>query len=96
MVGGAGIDLFVFGEDDAVLDFSVGQDKVIISGLGVTAADFFDRVEIQQEGRGTKVIVDGDTMILHNVAFNSVSIESFLLAAVQPEASIITSDVTLV
>ena len=88
--GGSGNDRFVFAPGvgvDTIDDFdanpSSGQDRLDISALGVTAADFASRVEIIDLGRDTQIKIDADVIYLAGVngwGANVVTQNDFFLA----------------
>jgi Ca2+-binding RTX toxin-like protein len=88
--GGEGDDTFVFKPDfgnDRITGFdanpSGGQDSIDLSGFGITAADFADRVEITDVGADTLVTIDGDanqTIRLAGIGNSSkITVDDFLI-----------------
>jgi Ca2+-binding RTX toxin-like protein len=60
LTGGAGNDVFIFepgSGHDTITDFTVGQDFLDVSELGVTLADFASQVKIAQIGNTTELQV---------------------------------------
>jgi Ca2+-binding RTX toxin-like protein len=58
LTGGAGSDVFIFepgSGHDTITDFTVGQDSLDVSELGVTLADFASQVQIAQVGSTTEL-----------------------------------------
>jgi len=87
LVGGAGNDTFVFAtgfEDDTVVTFdgnpAGGQDRLDISGTGVTSFTFGAAVTIQQSGASTLITIGDDTITLLGVNQAAVTEADFILA----------------
>ena len=64
MSGGSGNDVFAFDGDDRITDFVAGEDRIDLSGYGVTAANFAALVTITAAGNDSLVSVGGETMRL--------------------------------
>ncbi|MDQ2082044.1 Ig-like domain-containing protein, partial [Xanthobacteraceae bacterium Astr-EGSB] len=89
LTGGGGNDTFVFDLDfgpDTITDFdadsSGGQDKIDISELGITAADFAGQVSITDLGAHTLVEIGDDSILLIGVNGNGQNVitqDDFLL-----------------
>ena len=89
MNGGAGNDTYVFaagfGHDtiQAVFDANPGgggQDRLDISGLGITAETFGASVEITDLGVDTLVTIGGNTITILGIAPSAITQADFLLA----------------
>jgi Ca2+-binding RTX toxin-like protein len=84
ITGSAGNDVFryaVGAGSDRINGFTVGQDKIDLSALGVTASNFSTVVGITNAGGGnTRVTVGAVTILLAAVATATVNINSFILA----------------
>lgn len=85
--GGAGSNVLVFGVGfgaDRVVGFDAnpagGQDLLLLSGLGVTAANFAAQVGIAQVGINTVVSVGGNTITLLTMTAANVNASDFLFA----------------
>ncbi|MFZ6049897.1 M10 family metallopeptidase C-terminal domain-containing protein, partial [Pseudomonas sp. CR3202] len=86
LIGGGGNDIFVFGAGfghDTIADFTVGQDRLNIENLGITAANFAANASIVAVAGGTQVNFAGaDSITLIGVADpNSVNLGDFILAS---------------
>ena len=89
---GAGFNTIVYDEegfgDDTVASFDAnpnggGQDRIDLSGLGITDADFASRVSIAANGTGTRIEVAGGSITLNGVTgagLNVVDRSDFILA----------------
>ncbi|MBE9056596.1 choice-of-anchor I family protein, partial [Sphaerospermopsis sp. LEGE 08334] len=88
MTGGAGLDRFYFGNGSIpdvpaeVLDFTQGDDKVIIAGI--TQVQVFDDIKLEQDGNDTivkiKALIDGSQRvlgILRNVQADTLTADDF-------------------
>ena len=75
-----GDDVFVFGDGDRVSDFVVGQDRIDLTGLGVTAATFASLVLVNTAGSGVTVTIGARTMRLDGVDSDDLTAASFILA----------------
>jgi len=80
MTGGLGSDVFIFepgSGHDTITDFTIGQDLLDVSELGVTLADFSSQVKITQVGSTTELQIGtfaGNSIIdLQNVNVASIS-----------------------
>jgi Ca2+-binding RTX toxin-like protein len=89
LIGGAGDDLLVFGSgfgNDTVTGFdaspdAVGaQDRLDISGLGITAATFTGLVTITAQGADTLITIGAETILLTGVTPAQVNAGDFVLA----------------
>ena len=88
MTGGSGDDVFVFGSgDDQVADFTLGDDLIDLSGLGVTAQSFASRVVISQSGSDTLVRLDGHVLRLDGVSAADMQKASFVFASAGSNAA---------
>ncbi|MFZ6049904.1 peroxidase family protein [Pseudomonas sp. CR3202] len=85
LVGGAGNDIFVFGAgfgQDTIADFTIGQDRLNIENLGITAANFVGNVSIAAVAAGTQVTIGANSITLVGVAdANSVTQADFIMAS---------------
>ncbi len=87
MTGGSGNDKFVFNRgfgNDVITDFDAnpagGQDKLDISALGITDANFAMHVLVLDLGADTLISVDGESICLKGVSNSStVTISDFVL-----------------
>jgi len=82
LFGGAGSDVFRFLAgfgNDTIGDFTVGQDKIDISGLGVTSTTFTSLVKIAGAGAST-VTIGTNTVRLNGVAPANLHQSDFILA----------------
>ncbi len=87
LIGGSGNDTFVFtmfSGNDTIKDFDAnatgGQDLIDITALGLTAATFDTSVTISASGSDALVeLMNGDTILLRNVAANQVTINDFVI-----------------
>ncbi len=88
LTGGAGSDKFVFAKgfgNDVIMDFDAlaagGQDTLDLSAMGITAANFANRVDIIDKGEDILIRVDdSNTIKLKDVAdVHSVTINDFVL-----------------
>jgi Ca2+-binding RTX toxin-like protein len=88
LTGGSGNDKFVFNNgfgNDVITDFDAlaagGQDKLDLSEMGITAADFASRVDIIDQGADVLIRIDDvNTIKLKSVAdVNHVTINDFVL-----------------
>ncbi len=86
--GGSGQDTFSFGAgfgNDRITDFDAiaagGQDLIDLRALGITAADFAARVQIEDIGAHTLITVDGTNHIQLDGIRNAttVAIDDFLV-----------------
>jgi Ca2+-binding RTX toxin-like protein len=98
LTGGTGDDVFVFGGGDKVTDFKAGTDKIDLSAMGVTAADFATKVQLISKGGDTIVKIGNAEMRLDDVSPKDLKADSFTFAegsAVSAKAStlIIEDDV---
>ncbi|MNK09542.1 Poly(beta-D-mannuronate) C5 epimerase 7 [compost metagenome] len=80
LTGGSGDDIFVFGGDDQITDFKVGADKIDLSGLGVTAANFGSMVALTTMAAGASVTIGGQTMYLSDYSGGDLTASSFIFA----------------
>jgi Ca2+-binding RTX toxin-like protein len=87
LVGGAGNDRFVFAtgfDDDTIVTFDAnpagGQDRLDISGTGVTSFTFGAAVSVQQAGANTLITIGDDTITLIGVNQAAVTEIDFILA----------------
>jgi hypothetical protein len=89
-VGDASGDIFIFAPgfgNDAITDFdanpSAGQDRMDISGLGITAATFVANVTITDTGLDVLVQIGANSVLLQNVpgaGVDAVTQGDFILA----------------
>ena len=88
LTGGDGEDKFVFNTgfgNDVVMDFDAlaggGQDKLDVSSMGISAANFGDRVDIIDHGNDVLIRVDDtNTIRLKDVSnIHDVTINDFVL-----------------
>ena len=80
MTGGRGKDTYAFRTDwgsDTVTDFRRGTDKLDLSGVAKLSAYF--QLQISQIGADTKIVFDGDTIVLKNIAAISLTATDFML-----------------
>ena len=89
---GAGFSTIVYDEenfgDDVVASFDAnpnggGQDRIDLSGLGITDADFASRVSIASNGTSTRIEVAGGSITLNGVTgagLNAIDRSDFILA----------------
>ena len=87
LTGGSGSDVFRFGDEDIVTDFDTTDDLLNVSGQGVTAADFGERVSVTAAGSDTIVRIGEKSMWLTGVDSAEMSIDDFLLAGPLPAAA---------
>ena len=90
LIGGEGHDIFVFHESfghDRVDDFDAGidggQDRIDISALGITAADFEALVAITTSAGATLVTIGGQTISftgVDGIGGNAITQSDFMLA----------------
>jgi Ca2+-binding RTX toxin-like protein len=86
LLGGPGNDTFIFAtgfEDDTITVFDAnpigGQDRLDITGTGVTAFTFSAAVTIEQSGANTLVTIGDDTITLIGIAQATITQADFLL-----------------
>ena len=85
LIGGDGADVFVFNSAsqgaDWIEDFTINEDRIDISDL-VAFDDFSDVVAIADEVDGSTLLKfdSSNSILLQNVAFNSLSASDFMLA----------------
>lgn len=94
--GGSGNDIFVFGGHDQITDFRVGADKVDLSGLGVTAANFGSMVALATTTTGASVTVGGQTMYLSDLSGGGLTASSFIFAGAADAVATLPSGETVV
>jgi Ca2+-binding RTX toxin-like protein len=84
LTGGSGNDVFRYAAgagSDRINGFTVGQDKIDLTALGVTAANFSAVVAITNGGGGaTRVTIGAVTMLLPAVPLGTVTMSDFILA----------------
>ncbi|MCQ4160817.1 hypothetical protein NON00_12855 [Roseomonas sp. GC11] len=84
LTGGAGEDLFLLAKGDGydqITDFTVGQDKLLLSGFGA-AFDSWAEIQGALHKSGSSTILDlgdGDKVIFKGVAIGSLGISDFFL-----------------
>ncbi|WP_397595140.1 putative Ig domain-containing protein, partial [Sphingorhabdus sp.] len=79
LTGGSGNDIFDFGDGDTITDFSIGEDLIDISLLGVTAEKFAEEVSITAVNGGTRITINGESMMLLNIDGSALSAANFRL-----------------
>ena len=79
LTGGSGDDVFAFGGGDRVTDFVVGQDRIDLGGLGVTAATFASLVLIGGTGSDATITIGSRTMRLDGVDGDALTAAAFIL-----------------
>jgi Ca2+-binding RTX toxin-like protein len=82
MTGGAGSDSFQFFPRfgaDTITDFTIGQDKLDISGLGIKAAAFTGSVT-STGGSNALITIGGSTITLSGVAAANIHSTDFTFA----------------
>ncbi len=80
MTGGRGKDTYAFRTDwgtDTVTDFRRGTDKLDLTGVAKLST--YAQLNVSQSGADTKILFDGDTIVLKNVAAISLTATDFLL-----------------
>ncbi|WP_428979973.1 peroxidase family protein [Brevundimonas pondensis] len=99
LTGGSGDDIFVFGGGDHVTDFVMGQDRIDLSAMGVTAANFASQVSITSTAAGAAIAIGAQTLILEGVSGANLSSGAFILngpiapiAPATPDASLPTGE----
>lgn len=99
LTGGSGDDIFVFGGGDHVTDFVMGQDRLDLSAMGVTAANFASQVSITSTAAGAAIAIGAQTLILEGVSGANLSSGAFILngpiapiAPATPDASLPTGE----
>ena len=83
MTGGAGSDSFQFFAGfgaDTITDFTIGSDKLDISGLGIKAAAFGTSALVIAGGANALITVGGGTITLTGVAAANVHATDFTFA----------------
>jgi Ca2+-binding RTX toxin-like protein len=90
MNGGADNDVFVFAPgfgDDRITGFDAnaagGQDRLDISGLGITAATFAGAVTITDLGNDTSIDIGTESILLvgvNGVGANAITVADFIMA----------------
>ncbi|VVE67449.1 Bifunctional hemolysin/adenylate cyclase [Pandoraea anapnoica] len=80
LTGGTGPDFFVVehasGSNDTITDFSVGEDRIVLSALGT---DIFTRLTFTQMEADAHIgLPDGQTLILKNINASQLSAGDFL------------------
>ncbi len=89
--GGDGADVFVIrsGETglDTVMDFSVAQDKIDLSGLGITSL-----AQALAGASFNKLVFGGETMVLNNVTASSLTASNFIFAGTSGAVTSVSSD----
>jgi Ca2+-binding RTX toxin-like protein len=80
LTGGSGDDVFRFGDHDVVTDFNTDDDLIDLSGLGITAGNFADRVVLAAAGGDTMVTIGAQSMRLTGVDSDDIDISAFHLA----------------
>jgi Ca2+-binding RTX toxin-like protein len=83
LIGGAGNDIFRFFSGfgaDTITDFTIGQDKLDISGLGIKAAAFAGSVVIAG-GTNALITIGGSSVTLTGVAAANIHATDFMFAA---------------
>ncbi len=80
MTGGRGKDTYAFRTGwgtDTVIDFHHGTDKLDLTGVAKLSTH--TQLRVSQSGADTKIVFDGDTIVLKNVAAASLTATDFLL-----------------
>ena len=88
MTGGANQDTFVFEfagfGSDVITDFGAAaggsQDRLDVTGLGITAATFAADVSIVAQGLDTLITIGADTIVLTAIAPAAITQADFILA----------------
>lgn len=81
--GGDGRDSFVVksgdGGTDTVMDFSVANDRIDVSGLGIASL-----ADALSGASGNKIVLGGTTMVLNNVAMAALTADNFVFYKAPP------------
>ena len=80
LTGGAGADIFKFGEGDRITDFMAGEDKLDVSGLGVTSANVAQKISLTQSGDDVWLRIGSSTMVLDGVNEADLDFSDLVLA----------------
>lgn len=80
LAGGAGDDIFVFGGEDRIADFVIGEDKIDLRKLGITVESFATDVQLSSIDGDMLVTIDGGSMKVSDINPLDVGIDSFILA----------------
>lgn len=80
LTGGTDVDFFVIerdpGSTDTIADFAIGEDCIVLSGLG---ANPLARLKLSQAGSDTRIeLPEGQIMILKNVNAGKLTSRNFL------------------
>lgn len=79
--GGRGADTFSFGDGDRIVDFDLGEDRIDLTGLNITQADFGAKVRLVQDGADARVRIGAASMVLVGMDSDAFAIGSFKFAA---------------
>ncbi|CAN1548371.1 An_peroxidase_bacterial_2 domain containing protein [Sphingomonadaceae bacterium] len=79
LIGGTGIDAFAFGNGDTIADFMAG-DVIDLRDMGVTAGNFAEKVLIEAVRGGSRITIDGQSMMVANTTPAAIEAASLVLA----------------
>ena len=79
LIGGTGIDAFAFGNGDTIADFMAG-DVIDLREMGVTAGNFAEKVLIETVRGGSRITIDGQSMMVVNATPAAIEAASLVLA----------------
>lgn len=84
LFGEAGNDIFVFTPGsgaDVIGDFTRGQDRIDLSGLGITGLGQISGGFVQDGNVGAILLASGDVIVLHNVQMGTLTAGDFIFAS---------------